>query len=130
MLNPARDLALEWLQRAEHDLRVAQYLQTMPDVPVESLGFHAQQCAEKALKGYLTLHQVPFQRRHDLNYLIDLCLPFDGDFAQFRADADELTPYAIEFRYPDALAFISPDHVQTTIEIAERIYVFVLARLG
>ena len=130
MLNPAHDLALEWLHRAEHDLRVSRYLQTMPNVPLESLGFHAQQCVEKALKGYLTLHQVSFQRRHDLSYLLDLCLPFDDDFAQFRADADELTPYAVEFRYPDALVSISSDHVWTITEIAERIYTFVLARLG
>jgi HEPN domain-containing protein len=47
----ARDLAREWLTRAEHDLRVARYLLTMPDPPPESIGFHAQQCAEKAFKG-------------------------------------------------------------------------------
>lgn len=130
MHSPVRDLALEWLRRAEHDLRVAQYLQTMPDVPLESLGFHAQQCVEKALKGYLTLHQVSFQRRHDLSYLLDLCLPVDEDFSQFYADVDELTPYAVEFRYPDALIAISPGHIWTIIEIAERIYAFILARLS
>jgi len=129
MHNPAIDLAAEWLNRASHDLRVARYLYTMPDVPPETLGFHAQQCAEKALKSFLTLHQVPFQRRHDLNYLIDLCLPFDGDFTQFRAGADELTPYAVEFRYPDAVATISSKHAQTTVEIAERIYTFVSKRM-
>jgi len=98
-------------------------------VPLESLGFHAQQCVEKALKGYLTMHQVSFQRRHDLSYLLDLCVPFDEDFAQFYASADELTPYAVEFRYPDALLSISSNHVWTIIEIAERIYTFVLTRL-
>jgi HEPN domain-containing protein len=53
MHDPASDLAREWLVRAEHDLRVAEYLLTRPDPPPESVGFHAQQCAEKALKGFL-----------------------------------------------------------------------------
>ncbi len=92
MRNLVDELIGEWLTRAEHDLRVAEFLLTMPDPPPESIGFHAQQCAEKALKAFLTLRQVHFERRHDLNYLIDLCAPLDSAFEQFRADADELTP--------------------------------------
>lgn len=56
MRDPITELAWEWLVRAEHDLRVAEYLLTMPEPPPESVGFHAQQCAEKALKGFLTFH--------------------------------------------------------------------------
>jgi HEPN domain-containing protein len=130
MSEPVRELAQEWLTRAEHDLRVAQYLLTMDDPPPESIGFHAQQCAEKAIKAYLTFHHVPFERRHDLNYLIDLCVPLDTDFEQFRAEVDELTPYAVEFRYPDALPPIPLTSAQVTVEIAERIYAFVIERVG
>ena len=46
MQDPASELAQEWLVRAEHDLRVARYLLTMPDPPPEIVGFHAQQCVE------------------------------------------------------------------------------------
>jgi HEPN domain-containing protein len=130
MSDPVRELAQEWLTRAEHDLRVARYLLTMPDPPPESVGFHAQQCAEKALKAYLTAHQILFERRHDLNYLIDLCLPRESDFEQFRVEADELTPYAVEFRYPDALSPISLESAGTAVETAERIYAFIEVRLG
>jgi HEPN domain-containing protein len=129
MSDPVRELASEWLTRAEHDLRVARYLLTMPDPPPESVGFHAQQCAEKALKAYLTLHQIRFERRHDLNYLIDLCLSLEGDFEQFRAEADELTPYAVEFRYPEALPPLSLESVSAAVDTAEHIYAFVEARL-
>lgn len=73
----------------------------MKDPPSESVGFHAQQCAEKAIKGYLTLHSIAFEYCHDLSYLIDLCVPLDADFEQFRTEVDQLTPYAVEFRYPD-----------------------------
>jgi HEPN domain-containing protein len=126
----ARELAQEWLTRAEHDLRVAQYLLTMDDPPPESVGFHAQQCAEKTLKAYLTLHRVPFERRHDLNYLIDLCAPLAPDFEQFRAQADELTPYAVEFRYPDALPPMLLVSAQAAVEIAGHIHAFVIDRIA
>jgi HEPN domain-containing protein len=129
MIDPVRELAHEWLDRAEHDLRVAEYVLSMPDAPPESIGFHAQQCAEKALKGFLISRRVPFERRHDLNYLIDLCMPHEPGFGQFRAAADELTPYAVEFRYPDAPSVVSLDSARTAVAIAERVYRFVLVRL-
>lgn len=128
MSEPARELAREWLTKAHHDLRVARYLLTMDDPPPESVGFHAQQCAEKAFKGYLTLHGIPFEYRHDLSYLIDLCAPVDEDFEQLRAGADELTPYAVEFRYPDVLPAIPLSSARTAVGTAERIFAFVKER--
>ena len=129
MHDPAHDLAQEWLIRAEHDLRVARYLLTMPNPPPESIGFHAQQCAEKALKAYLVFHHITFERRHDLNYLIDLCAPLEPGIEQFRAPADELTPYAVEFRYPDTLPPVPLESVRTTVDTAEHIYAFVAEQL-
>ena len=74
--------------------------------------------------------QILFERRHDLNYLIDLCLSRESDFEQFRVEADELTPYAVEFRYPDALSPMSLESVSAAVETAERIYAFIEVRLG
>jgi HEPN domain-containing protein len=130
MRDPANRLAQEWLIRAEHDLRVARYLLTMPDPPSESVGFHAQQCAEKALKSFLTFNRTPFERRHDLSYLIDLCFPLEHAIEQFRAEADELTPYAVEFRYPDALPPMPLELAQAAVDTADRIYAFVVSRIG
>lgn len=124
MSEPARELAQEWLTRAEHDLRVARYLLTMEEPPPESVGFHAQQCAEKALKSYLTLHRIPFEYRHDLSYLIDLCAPLEEEFEQFRAEADELTSYAVEFRYPDALPLTPLSSARTAVSAKERVGFF------
>ena len=84
---------------------------------------------EKVPKAFLTLRQVRFERRHDLNYLIDLCAPLDAAFEQLRAEADELTPYAVEYRYPDALPLLSLDAARSTVQTATRIYTFVLAHL-
>ena len=129
MPNPARELAREWLIRAENDLRVARFLLTMQDPPPESIGFHAQQCAEKALKAYLTFQQISFERRHDLSYLIDLCIPHEPDFAQFRILADMLTPYAVEFRYPEALTPLAIEPVREGVAAAQLIYAFVVGLL-
>ena len=129
MQDPISELTQEWLVRAEHDLRVARYLLTMSDPPPETVGFHAQQCVEKVLKAYLTAHRVPFQRRHDLNYLIDLCMPLDSDFEQLRAPVDELTPYAVEFRYPDGLPTVLLEPAAAAVDTAGQIYCFVLERL-
>jgi len=129
MPDPLGELIGEWLARAEHDLRVAEFLLTMPDPPPESIGFHAQQCAEKALKAFLTLRQVRFERRHDLSYLIDLCVSLDPSFEHLRTGADELTPYAVEYRYPDALPLMALESARSTVDTAHHIYAFVLARL-
>jgi HEPN domain-containing protein len=124
------ELSRECLTRAEHDLRSAEHLLTMPDPPPESVGFHTQQCAEKAIKGFLVSHSVAFERRHDLNYLIDLCAPISQDFERFRIEADELTPYAVEYRYPDVPADFSVKEAKVAVDIARRVYTFVLVQLG
>jgi hypothetical protein len=54
----------------------------------------------------------------------------DGDFERFRINADELTPYAVEFRYPDALPLMPLEPARLAVDTADRIYRFVVARLG
>jgi HEPN domain-containing protein len=39
--------------------------------------FHCQQAAEKALKAYLTWHDRPFRRTHDLVELGNQCVEID-----------------------------------------------------
>ncbi|MFQ5614365.1 MAG: hypothetical protein ACE5H9_19760 [Anaerolineae bacterium] len=46
-----------------------------------------------------------------------------------RAEADELTPYAVEFRYPDALPVMPLELARAAAGTARRIYTFVMARL-
>jgi hypothetical protein len=55
-----------WMRRAREDLRAGR---TMLDAKPPLLGpaaFHSQQGAEKALKAFLTWHDAPFRRTHDL----------------------------------------------------------------
>ena len=66
-----------------------------------TVGFHAQQAAEKYLKALLCHLQVNYQRTHDLVVLLDSIM--DAGQAP-PADVDKckrLQPYAVQFRYDD-----------------------------
>jgi len=69
-------------------------------VPDEILGFHAQQAVEKLLKAALAALERDFPRTHDLGVLATLLEdaghPLPGPLADA---AEELTVWAIEFRY-------------------------------
>ena len=43
------ELALRWLQKAENDLITARQTLLLVDGPTDTVAFHAQQAAEKAL---------------------------------------------------------------------------------
>ena len=53
-----------WLERARSDLALARIALTAPDVLLEDACYHTQQCAEKALKALLVLHQIDFSPRN------------------------------------------------------------------
>ena len=67
-----RDLYEKWIRRANEDLAVAEQL-LYDGVPYfGSIGFHAQQAAEKFLKACLVWHQIEFPKTHDLEELLRL----------------------------------------------------------
>lgn len=51
-----------WLQRARSDLALGRVALETPDVLLEDACFHAQQCAEKALKALLIQRETAFPR--------------------------------------------------------------------
>jgi len=70
------------------------------DVPDHVAGFLAQQAIEKALKAVLTARDVPFERRHDIDYLCSLIEDAGLDRTP-ELKAAVATPWAVEFRYAD-----------------------------
>ncbi len=70
-------------------------------MPDHVAGFLAQQAIEKALKAVLTARDVPFERRHDIDYLCSLIEDAGLDLAPELKAAVALTPWAVEFRYAD-----------------------------
>ena len=90
-------LARGWFLKAESDLNTAKRM-AESDGPYDTACFHAQQAAEKYLKGLLALRGEPFHRTHNLEELQHLgealpAWPLAG------LDLAELSSYAVEARY-------------------------------
>ena len=81
-----------WLLRVQEDLvMMARAVNEQP--PVRSAAvFHAQQAAEKAPKAFLTWHNRPFRRTHDLEELTTGYIAVDAAFATLYSAAVLLTP--------------------------------------
>lgn len=89
-----------WLVKAGDDLRAAEIdLAASPPLSGDAL-FHCQQAVEKVLKGFLTLHDRPFRKTHDLDELAAECEIVDGTLTEVLDQARDLTPFAWRFRYP------------------------------
>lgn len=90
----------EWLEKAEGDYVTAQREYRARKSPnFDAACFHAQQCAEKYLKGYLQELNITFQKTHDLVRLLDL-VPGAPGLKTMRSSMAILSSYAVEFRYP------------------------------
>lgn len=77
--------------------------------------FHAQQAMGKGLKAFLVAKDRTFEKVHNLPYLLDLCGEEDEAFEAFREDAERLTPFAVEPRYPGPRDEPSPEEARTLV---------------
>jgi HEPN domain-containing protein len=89
-----------WLKKAAGDLRAAHVgLEAEPPL-LEDVVFHCQQTVEKAFKAFLTYHDQPFRKTHNLEELGEACLRLDASLAHLVDEAVPLSEYAWVFRYP------------------------------
>ena len=130
MRSPSDD-PVAWFRKADSDLRVAE-LALADDEPLAEIAcFHAQQCAEKYLKGYLTAKGIPFKFVHELAYLVRLCIKADPDFSFLLQSAAELQDYATDARYPsEEFEPPTPDEAREAIKRAAHISDYVRSKLG
>ncbi|MBN1559717.1 HEPN domain-containing protein, partial [candidate division KSB1 bacterium] len=84
------EIVRNWLIIAQRDLLTAQQGTQAGIIITETICYHCQQTAEKALKAFLVKHQVEFPKTHHLSLLINLCSNIDASFQQLD-DADALT---------------------------------------
>ncbi|WP_245668985.1 HEPN domain-containing protein [Chloroflexus islandicus] len=54
------------------------------------------------MKALLVRYQIPFPKTHDIGYLLKLAAQADAALPQELADAELLTPFGVDFRYPGA----------------------------
>lgn len=114
-----KDIANEWFNFAENDLKSAKFLLQMKPQPLEIICYHCQQSAEKYLKGYIAFKGGELIKTHDLTLLNKVCIEYDGDFQVIMDDTIELIDYGVHVRYPFHLE-LEEDDARKAIESAEK----------
>ncbi|MFA5344150.1 MAG: HEPN domain-containing protein [Kiritimatiellia bacterium] len=89
-----------WIRKAENDIRGAQVDMDATPPLIEDALFHCQQAAEKAMKAFLTAHDTPFRKTHDLDEPAMTCEEIDPSLKEAEAlvPARNLSVFAWEFR--------------------------------
>jgi HEPN domain-containing protein len=90
--------AAAWLAKSEEDRLAAEWLLQSEAPLTLASAFHIQQCAEKLLKALLVEKGRTFEKRHDLPYLLERAS--QETLRTHVGFLEELSPYAVEFRYP------------------------------
>jgi HEPN domain-containing protein len=78
-MDPKLEMTKQWIMLADDDMRLAELIKKDYEPIYWAIAFHAQQCAEKALKGLLTFHDIRAGKTHNIENLIRLSSPIvDG----------------------------------------------------
>ncbi len=124
MTAPREDLIArvrEWATHVDDDLRVAEHtLKLKNQCPFRLVAYHAQQCAEKYLKGFLVLHGMDDPYTHNIAHLLELCAEHGARTEDYK-DAEELTPFAMTARYPGDDEPVSESEARRALDIARAV---------
>jgi HEPN domain-containing protein len=130
MIDPKPDDVVEmWLQRARSDLLLGEVAYNTTGVMLEDACFHAQQCAEKALKGLLSHLNIAFPRTHAIELLLDLLKNAGSDIPHRIDEAFILTQYAVETRYPGSIEPIDRDEARKALLLSTEVLKWVEEKL-
>lgn len=121
--------AKEWFTKAAQDLRRVEILLAVDPPDLEDALFHSQQTAEKALKGFLTWHDVAFRKVHELDEVGGQCVELDRTLAPLVQRTDKLTTYAWRFRYPGAPYQATLEEAHSAAGLAREVLDAILSRV-
>jgi len=88
-------------RKAAQDLAVLDRLLNDDAIDDETLGYHAQQAAEKLIKALLALHRHDYPRSHNIGLLLDLLASHGIPLPERFEALQSLTPFSTVFRYDD-----------------------------
>ena len=108
----------EWLRRAKSNLARARAGKVDPDILYEDICFDAQQAAEKAIKAVLVSRDVRLRRSHDIIDLLTLVSEAGLDVPDFVKEADRLTHYAVQTRYPGISEDVDKEETGEAVRLA------------
>ena len=113
------EILQQWLDKANDDLRSAEYLSTMHHpTPDEIICFHCQQSAEKYLKAFMFSHDIEPEKTHDLEELYIICQKYNASFSSLLLSLQFLNEYSVIPRYPNELEITNAD-MKTAIQYAK-----------
>jgi len=112
-----------WIAYAEADLSIADLvLRTMSPCPYWMAAYHAQQCAEKALKAYLIWRHTAYPHTHDLRLLLDECDEAGGgDWTAKHREVEKIGPMGVLARYPSLIRTVTKEESEWAIGAAGRL---------
>ncbi len=111
----------QWIERAEDDLRNAEHtLRLKENCPLWTVCFHAQQCAEKYLKGLLILRSIDFPKTHDLVVLLNLAGGPQAVGVDL-LDVEPLNRYPVEARYPGDWDPVDRGEAEQSVGMARKV---------
>jgi len=120
------DIVKNWILKGNNDFKTGKDEMATKEPATDTICFHMQQYVEKYLKAYLTFHKVDFRKTHDIAELIESCKIVREEFEDlYNMEADSLTIYAAEIRYPDDFYMPTIEETKGCINIAEKVIDFV-----
>lgn len=112
--------AREWFKYADEDSQMAE-IAMKENGPPNQICFHAQQKAEKYLKGFLEFHGTRFEKQHQLPYLLEMAEVVDESLSELEEDIFLLNRFYIETRYPGNIPEFSIKEARGAVEAADRV---------
>ncbi len=111
----------EWLQKADPDIRLAEFLLAENTPFWDAIAFHCQQAAEKYLKAFLVSRQIEFPKTHNIRELLGFIASTDKKLAQYLKPTTVLTPYGVLVRYPDDAQRVDPKKAAMAVVLAQKV---------
>lgn len=121
------ELVGQWMMSARSDLAYAE-MEPPEEAMYEQACFHAQQAAEKALKGLILRLDDEPPRIHEVEVLIGLLRP-KVDIPDDLLEATALTTYAVVTRYPPFVPALSREQWLSATRTARRVLEWVEQQL-
>lgn len=130
-MDDARHAATKhWLEKADHDLLSAKVLLREMPILTDSICFHCQQAAEKALKAFLIYQNLHAPKVHDLSRLINECGKVDKTFHLLDEMLADMSDYAVDSRYASSIGEITLTEAHDAFSNAEKVMAFVKGKVG
>jgi HEPN domain-containing protein len=115
------DVVRGWVEKAENDLENASLvLRSGRKGPMDTVAFHAQQCAEKYLKALLSFRGIDFPKIHDVEQLLVHAEMSDEAVVSVE-EQRLLTAYATVTRYPGDYEPVTVTEARRAVTLARRV---------